>query len=204
MNVSTGLYLGRNAVVSYSFLHLTLQEFLAAFYISTLPAEQQKSVICSFDDHDLYQLNLVIRFVAGLTGFEDIGWKLFHRREKRLYVQYLFEAQNEQTIGVVCHTILCDRNFSWYTVGEYESDKEGEHRYSLWSESNLGIQIRPWTVFDFYAVGYCIAVSHDVWDLLLFSKGDAAVEMLGYGLRSAGMDLFVIWTCIYLTLHKRP
>ena len=34
MNVSTGLYLGRRSVVSYSFLHLTLQEFLAAFYVS--------------------------------------------------------------------------------------------------------------------------------------------------------------------------
>ena len=184
MNVSTGLYLGRNTVVSYSFLHLTLQEFLAAFYISSLPAEQQKHIICSFDSHALYQLGLVIRFVAGLTGFADIGWKLFHLSEQRLYVQCLFEAQSEQTVEVVCHTILCDHSFSWHMpAGQYDSDEEGRHRF--WSELTTGITFRPWTILDYYAVGYCIAASHDAWDLLPFSKGDAAVEMLGYGLRSA-------------------
>lgn len=39
MNVSTGLFLGGK---SYSFLHLILQEFLAAYYFSQLPPNEQK------------------------------------------------------------------------------------------------------------------------------------------------------------------
>ena len=44
MNVSTELYLGRKSVVSYSFLHLTLQEFLATFYVSQLSGVEQKLI----------------------------------------------------------------------------------------------------------------------------------------------------------------
>ena len=78
MNVSTELYLGRT---SCSFLHLTLQEFLAAFYVSrqlTVPEKKllfmENTLIKKHKDRS--HLDVLWRFMAGLTEFSDIGWKL--------------------------------------------------------------------------------------------------------------------------------
>ena len=144
MNVSTELYLGRKSVVSYSFLHLTLQEFLAAFYISQLPGVEQKllyiennkSLLCpqqvTFNltlplrvfrkvhsklfTHDL---DVMWRFMAGLTGFINVGWELVHKAIHKplsesqrcveyppLLIQSLFEVHREQTIKAACD-IIC-------------------------------------------------------------------------------------------------
>ena len=89
MNVSTSLYLGRKSVLSHSFLHLTLQEFLGAFYVSQLPDIEQKMLI--IENFDLLKiaptlasyvnnhLNVMLRFIAGLTELRSVGWELAHR-----------------------------------------------------------------------------------------------------------------------------
>ena len=65
---SPELHTRRN--LSHNFLHLTLQEYLAAFYISHLPPEEQKKI---FQKHGSPRhLNVVWRFVAGMTGFMGI------------------------------------------------------------------------------------------------------------------------------------
>ena len=80
--------------VSYNFLHLTIQEFLAAYHISQLRGdglevfEQYES-----DEH----WNVVWRFVAGLTKFEHFhGHVRFEDAVKlgKLDIQCLFEAQD--------------------------------------------------------------------------------------------------------------
>ena len=105
MNVSTELYLGRKSVVSYSFLHLTLQEFLAAFYVFQLSGVEQKllfiesfliSVSGEIITKESSHLDVLWRFMAGLTGFNNIGWKLVHRgtlsRYRNVYRLLLFIA----------------------------------------------------------------------------------------------------------------
>ena len=52
--------------VSYNFLHLTLQEFFAAYYISTRDSSSTKSNYQG-------QWNVVLRFVAGLTKMKHSG-----------------------------------------------------------------------------------------------------------------------------------
>ena len=55
--------------MSHNFLHLTVQEFLAAFLISTMsPADQLKH----FQRHADGRLRVVLRFVAGLTKLNKI------------------------------------------------------------------------------------------------------------------------------------
>ena len=82
--------------VSYNFLHLTVQEFFAAYYISNL----SRSGLEVFQKHGKnQQWNMVWRFVAGLTKFRDYDGHI----DKHVFIQdgelslflfqCLFEAQ---------------------------------------------------------------------------------------------------------------
>ena len=199
MNVSTSLYLGRKSVVSYSFLHLTLQEFLAAYYVSLLDGiHQQLLIIQKFDllkdgqrFNNSTHLNVMLRFIAGLTEFKTVGWDLASKAMvvyvKRnltvpnkvneigftpLLVQCLLEVQSKQKIREACDTI------SKHNSSEYQP---------FVSESNIFFSISPRTPFDCYAVGRCVAASGYQWIIKISNIGvNEAVESLGCGLRSVG------------------
>ena len=58
------LYVDQGAVVSYNFLHLTLQEFLAAYHVSLMPDDMQI-------EHFLKAVNsMMMEFTAGLTKLD--------------------------------------------------------------------------------------------------------------------------------------
>ena len=64
---------------NYNFYHLMLQEYLGAFYISQLPANEQRTL---FIEHKKYKhLRVMWMFVAGLTKMQNIGWDVFKREE---------------------------------------------------------------------------------------------------------------------------
>ena len=86
--------------VFYSFLHQSVQELLAAFHISKLPAAQQ---IQMFNDlFDQPRLAAVFRFYAAFTklrteGVRDIVARIVQKQEKPLLVNFLrglYEAQD--------------------------------------------------------------------------------------------------------------
>ena len=192
MNVSTELYLGIKSVVSYSFLHLTLQEFLAAFYVSQLSnAEQrllftEKLVITEDIFPTASHLDALWRFMAGLTGFKEVGWELVCRSTQvgprpewyysstlylnlhygQLLIHCLFEVQDESSIKAACDVI----------AKKYQKER---HNSIVFIETNVH------TPFDCYAVGYCVAASEHEWRLNLVKVGgNEVIEMLGCGLRS--------------------
>ena len=116
--------------VSYNFLHLTVQEFFAAYHISHLGS----SGLEVFQRYGkAQQWNVVWRFVAGLTKFrcykghldESIFMKE-HSKRGVFLVQCLFEAQS----------------------AEY---------FSLILRSSANIHVSHPTALDAYALGYCIA-----------------------------------------------
>ena len=176
LNTCSELY-GWRENVTYNFLHLTLQEYLGAFYISQLPASEQREL---FVEHrKLGHLNVVWRFVAGLTRMQAIGWEEFRGRkveeegrvdrgyevggdEVRVWpsvVQWLYEAQDAGS---------CASVFGWmYSRLEYYGE---------------GCS----TPFDAYAVGYCVSLCRNDWnvDLSLNDLGPEVVEMLVCGLKS--------------------
>ena len=162
MNSPTELYMGRKASISHSFLHLTLQEFLAAFHISQLSPSGQQSV---FEKCGTAGWDVVWRFVAGLTGFHGMGWEVVKSKKGRCYderlkpflIQCLYEAQEKTD---------CD---------------------SVLGESEVSLRGRDLTAFDCYAVGYCVTNSKCMWKLNMHgneSLGGTLVEMLKHGLRS--------------------
>ena len=66
MNASAELYV-RGRRVNYNFLHLTLQEFLSAFYVSQLSASEQKKVF------ERYSVKTMTPFVRALMRVEQMS-----------------------------------------------------------------------------------------------------------------------------------
>ena len=61
---------------TYSFLHLTFQEFLAACHLTTLNREKQYQLVSRY--HDKVHMHVVCKFLCGLTKFEsDSDLKLY-------------------------------------------------------------------------------------------------------------------------------
>ena len=118
--------------VSYNFLHLTVQEFFAAYHISNL----SRSGLEVFQKHGKKQRwNMVWRFVAGLTKFRDydghIDKHVFIQDDEfsLFFFQCLFEAQTMEHFSATLKSL------------------SGRARVNAWSPTSL----------DAYALGYCIA-----------------------------------------------
>ena len=170
LNTCSELY-GWRENVTYNFLHLTLQEYLGAFYISQLPASEQRKL---FVEHrKLGHLNVVWRFVAGLTRMWAIGWEEFRGRKVKE------EGKVDRWYGVV---------WVWPYVVQYlyEAQDAGSCA-SVFGQSR--VQYCGYgcsTPFDAYAVGYCVSLCRNDWnvDLRLNGLGLEVVEMLVCGLKS--------------------
>ena len=95
--------------VSYNFLHLTIQEFLAAYHISQLCGDGLE-VFERYESDERW--NVVWRFVAGLTKFEHFQGhvKLGGVELGKLDVQYLFEAQDSTYFHSVLYIKHCCKN----------------------------------------------------------------------------------------------
>ena len=145
--------------VSYNFLHLTVQEFFAAYHISHLGS----SGLEVFKQHGKDERwNVVLRFVAGLTKFKHYEGKLEHVfadvsvedfPDNPFLVQCLFEAQ---------------------TIHNFKSFfKMSKCRFNTSSYSPL----------DLYALGYCFANFHTgvSWELIM---QDVHLSTFISGLRS--------------------
>ena len=131
------LYGGTRGTLSYNFLHLTVQEFLAAYHISSLGSATLKVLQrCGKNQ----QWNLVWRFVAGLTKFKQyeghfdrslfaIREGFYHLKFNLFFFQCLFEAQSMK-----------------YFYSALES-----------SSTAAVVKAAHLSSLDAYAIGYCIS-----------------------------------------------
>ena len=94
-------FIGREKAVSYNFIHLSIQELLAAWYIATqLPASDQVSQFNELFDKSRF--SAVFRFYAAITklttpGIRDVVIRMARKKEKSLLVSLLhclYEAQD--------------------------------------------------------------------------------------------------------------
>ena len=108
---------------SYSFLHLTLQEFLAAYYISTASLEKQKEVIEQYCD--TVHMKNVWKFYFGLAKFEkellvSIITKTFIKKslftDKLFSIQCAYEAKKRCITELVSSSMIIIFN----TVSTYD------------------------------------------------------------------------------------
>ena len=154
----------RSESYSYNFLHLTIQEFLAAYYISRLEASEQVRKIK--DSLHKRHLEIMLRFFAGLTKFQSsdgsrtpIEWlQMYYESDdtkpgsKLECLRWMFEAQDQELIRQV--------------LGD------GTQNPNL-----FGGTLAP---FDCYVLGYCITNSDCQW-ILRCRLEEEGMKMLSRG-----------------------
>ena len=124
---------------SYHFIHLTLQEYLAAVHMSQLPAREQTRL---FQEHvNSGHFKMTIRFLAGRTKLANIP-PVITMDPKLNYFHFLFEAKD---ISVTTRTLVSDEmvvrsRYSWtpldyYVTGHAISHSNCSWRLNLWSTS---------------------------------------------------------------------
>ena len=163
---------GKN--ITYNFFHLTLQEYMAAFYISQLPASEQRKV---FVEHrQSRHLDVVWQFVAGLTRMQAIGWEEF--RERMVWFEYGGDKGYEVEDGEV--KVWPSLLRCLYEAQDARSFK------SVFSTLHIHYNGLKCSTFDAYVVGHCVALSKNAWnvDLRMNSLDSEVVRLLVCGLRS--------------------
>ena len=133
--------------VSYNFLHLTVQEFFAAYHISNM----SRSGLEVFQKHGKnQQWNMVWRFVAGLTKFRDYDGHI----DKHVFIQ------GDQELKFSLFLFQCAKTMEHFSA-------------TLKSSSGRAIvNARSPTSLDAYALGYCIATfpMRVSWDVTLWGN----------------------------------
>ena len=128
---------------AYSFPHLTNQEFLAAYYMSTLGPEEQLAAVKkhSVSPH----MGAVLKFFCGLTKLKnEEQWKVV------LDNALLGEHTHEKKVNLnALHCI-------------FESDNSQRCR-ELFSKAGRKLAIRNETLqlTDYCAIGHCLAIARD-------------------------------------------
>ena len=153
------LYVDKGDCVSYNFLHLTIQEYLAAVHLSIQPIDVQ---IKHFkEENTKSSFEMVLRFLSGLTKLhnypqQDLALILepqgYGYRQSGLNFHWLFETQNIEHISRVL--------------------KKGVFSIDYLS-----------TPFEAYALGYCVAHSNLKWKSL-FKLDSTMNEMFIRGLQA--------------------
>ena len=171
MNVVHELYVDKGDCVSYNFLHLTIQEYLAAVYLSMQPVDVQirHFKYCKSKSNFI----MVLRFLSGLTKFEN-----YPKHELSLIIEpqqevgpYPFYSYNSRESR--------DLNFHWLFEAQ-----DVLHISSLLKKEEITVH-RISTPFEAYALGYCVAHSNLKWKAdLNFSSDSNNKEMFIRGLQA--------------------
>ena len=127
--------------VSYNFLHLTLQEFFAAYHISHLDS----SGLEVFKQHGKNERwNVVWRFVAGLTKFEHYKGHM----DSDLFI----ESREDSETEISLFTIQC--------LFEAQSVDHFSPIFSTSPATTTRVDAVDCTALDTYALGFCISNFH--------------------------------------------
>ena len=155
----TALYGGGE--VSYNFLHLTLQEFLAAYYITLLP-----NGIDVFKRHsENKRWDVVWRFVSGLTSFR--------------FFQDIFRSEASTT---VTNDLVKVENFLLHCLFEGQVNNIIDFKTAFGHCAFSSLQLHS-SLLDKYVLGYCIANSSSatLWEVKIWGGSD---ESFIWGLNS--------------------
>ena len=117
---------------SYHFIHLTLQEYLAAVHISQLPAHEKTRL---FQEH-VYSghFKMTMRFLAGCTKLANIP-PVITMDTKLNYFHFLFEAKDISTITTTLDSneMYVESLYSWTPLDYYVTGHTISHSNCPWS-----------------------------------------------------------------------
>ena len=179
MKLFTNYYNGK-----YQFLHLSIQEFLAAWWI----AEHEKTEEVfnrHFDDHNF---RMCLRFVAGLTGLKHVSYNQYFNEQLDLQcervpafglkAQYFKLPSNCQIISV---DSTMSEKFSMLLQLLYESGNTNLHQLLADSIKNHSLCLNrvSLSLFDSLCLNFFLRVSHE-WDHLHLGKLNDQILSLLY------------------------
>lgn len=162
MSASPELYVRKGMSISYSFLHIGLQEYLAAFHLSQLPNAKQMEVFVKHSTTPA--ISSVWKYVAGIAGSRCFLWELttgdicLGGALSPFALRCLYEAHEQ----VSCESVAGTENISFPQV-------------------QYGEEILP---LDLYMLGSCLASSSCRLQLRIRLDLEM-LQMLSLGLQSA-------------------
>ena len=164
MQTCPELYVDREVSVSYNFLHLTVQEYLAAYHISQQSRDEQ--VAFMRENTENKKLEVVVRFLAGLSELGKDLWDV---------VKDLASKDRLHDLYIEGETTFIQLEFLHWL---FESQDFSAIIYVLVSDcvyfcSDCGT-LQP---FDWYVLGCCITYSTCDWKLELDNCELESVEM---------------------------
>ena len=169
MQCAPELYVGEGAAVSYNFLHLTVQEYLAAFHLSQQPVEKQIEHFREYKQQQQQQhFHMVLRFLSGLRKFSEYPSEVLNTLCVKEHKWY--------RAGMACveHKITFD-TLHWL----FEAQDNDVLAKLLWSSDIRLKQHSQVTPFDCFVLGYCVSHSNCTWKIDL--QRIEEVEMLARG-----------------------
>jgi len=150
-----------NESFSHNFLHLTIQEYLAAFCITQLSPEEH---LKHFEyDYSKSDFEVVMQFVAGLTRFSAIPLESVRDL-------FLMRACCDNDL-ITQHCVQCDYYLFQDHVNWMFETQDSDTINTILGRGNTirfrcdyTSHLKP---FHYYCLGYCIAHSHCQWRLSL-------------------------------------
>ena len=141
---------------SYSFLHLTLQEYLTALHIAVVNPSGFELV------EWLEEGSGVVKFLAGMYRHDD-----YHSHPVYQELVQLLASERLQLVHCAyeCPSIMDSVKVDYSKRGT--------------------IDVRPEVGFDWYATGYCISRFDERWGLVMNNEPKEDIDLLVKGLRSS-------------------
>ena len=172
MQCAPELYVGEGATVSYNFLHLTVQEYLAAFHLSQQPVEKQIEHFQEYKEEGIYghkrHFHMVLRFLCGVRKFSEYPSDVLNT--------LCVEKSGDDSASVGREVTFTTLHWLFEAWDNYViADVLGS------SDIQLSRQHTQVTPFDYFVLGYCAFHSNCAWKINLYNIGDEGVEMLVRG-----------------------
>ena len=165
------LYVDRGASVSYNFLHLTIQEYLAAYHISQQSRDEQVAFMRERIGSE--KLKVVVRFLAGLTELGRDLWDVVREfaSEDKHDIYTLFLSKQENFIKLEILHLLFESQDSSTITSVLGSD------CVCFFHSDGGNTRSELQQFDWYVLGYWIFHSSCNWKFELCDCNLESVEL---------------------------
>ena len=166
----------RRQYYSYKFLHLNIQEYLGAIYMSHMDTSTQVRLVESMCRQQ--HLKNMSVFLVAITKFKGRNWEIVKR---------ITQSECNDKDG-----ILTLSNYAMQIVFESEdvSLLEGHSHYTYELHENSPL-------FEFATLGYCIATSSFKWKLQLGNlfqvmKTTSGIELLLHALHHHSTNIYTI------------